>query len=234
MKKLHKFFIRCLGCQFPAYTRFKMDEKYVKKEIDIFKKHLSFLTEYVCIAHVPQIGHMFENGHRYASFVTNNYLDEKQHVFLVLNDVKQVKKIAQDALENGFTIPFTSDIRYFRNNEYSLLDTESFDYETLLGMNYIREFDKTDCIQQRILAPNHAMLLVGVEQDEETGERAWKVLNSWGKKDGRLKGFLIMSEEWFDKFVFEITVPVRFLSSINFEKTDPKPLDITSIFSTVA
>jgi aminopeptidase C len=48
----------------------------------------------------------------------------------------------------------------------------------------------------------HAMVISGVHVDEKTGRALrFKVENSWGEDVGQ-KGWFVMSEEWFDEYVF--------------------------------
>ena len=40
----------------------------------------------------------------------------------------------------------------------------------------------------------------------------WKVENSWGDKVGT-KGYFVMSDSWFDEFVYQIVINKRFLTA---------------------
>lgn len=52
----------------------------------------------------------------------------------------------------------------------------------------------------------HAMVISGVHVDDKTGRPVrFKVENSWGDDSGH-KGFLVMSEKWFDECVFHVVV----------------------------
>lgn len=237
LNKVHTLLVRCLGHTIPEHTRYKEDNTtWVQKPVlDFVDHHLSFLFKYSSFVHLP-LQKEFLNRHIYSPFVSNDVETMVQHKFIVLEDLQTIKNMIMRALENGITVPFTADVRHFRDSEASLLDVEAFDHLTLLGVDPLKEMDKYNCLQTRLIAPNHAMLFVGMERDAQTNRVAWKVLNSWGSKKGKHAGFLIMSDAWFDKFVFEVTVPNWVTASFEVVPVDEtvSRLDIWDVFSTVA
>ena len=56
----------------------------------------------------------------------------------------------------------------------------------------------------------HAMALTGVDLDDQGRPRRWKVENSWGDKVGD-KGYFVMSDRWFDEYMFEVVIDRRHL-----------------------
>ena len=72
----------------------------------------------------------------------------------------------------------------------------------------------------------HAMLFTGVDLDANGSPKKWRVENSWGDRNGE-KGFYIMSDEWFDEFLYEIVVDKKYLDDEYvklFEKEEAKLL----------
>ena len=52
----------------------------------------------------------------------------------------------------------------------------------------------------------HAMVISGVHIDEKTGRPVrFKVENSWGA-DSCYKGFMVMSDKWFDEYVLFVSL----------------------------
>ena len=51
----------------------------------------------------------------------------------------------------------------------------------------------------------HAMTLMAVDLDAQGKPVKWKVENSWGAESG-MKGYLIMTDKWFDEYMFRVVV----------------------------
>ena len=56
----------------------------------------------------------------------------------------------------------------------------------------------------------HAMLFTGVNLVNGKPTR-WRVENSWGDKSGD-KGYFIMSDRWFDEYMFEVAIHKKYLT----------------------
>ena len=67
----------------------------------------------------------------------------------------------------------------------------------------------------------HAMLLNGVDIVDNHPTK-WRVENSWGKDYGK-DGFFVMTDAWFDEYVYEVAIHKRFLDKaiIELEKQSP-------------
>ena len=72
-------------------------------------------------------------------------------------------------------------------------------------------------------AMNHAMVLTGVNLDENGKPTRWKIENSWGDASGQ-KGYYIGSEKWFKANVYQITVRKSLLSDAQRALLDQEPL----------
>ena len=57
----------------------------------------------------------------------------------------------------------------------------------------------------------HAMVLEGVNLDQNDKPTLWKVENSWGKDHGR-DGFDTISDSWFDEYVYQVVVDKKYLT----------------------
>jgi bleomycin hydrolase len=65
-------------------------------------------------------------------------------------------------------------------------------------------------LDYRHSAMNHAMVITGV--DIVDGEPIkWKIENSWGEDNG-VKGYYVMSKEFFDTFVYQAVVLKKYLT----------------------
>ncbi len=57
---------------------------------------------------------------------------------------------------------------------------------------------------------SHAMTFTGVDIVDGKPTK-WKVENSWGSKIGD-QGYFVMSDEWFDKYVYEVIINQKYIS----------------------
>jgi bleomycin hydrolase len=57
---------------------------------------------------------------------------------------------------------------------------------------------------------NHAMCIVGVDL-EDGKPLKWKIENSWGPDNGS-SGYYVMSDSWFDRFVYQAVVLKKYLT----------------------
>ncbi len=58
----------------------------------------------------------------------------------------------------------------------------------------------------------HAMVLTGVGFNTQGKPAKWRVENSWGAEVGD-KGSMIMSDQWFEEYLYEVTVNKQYLSA---------------------
>ena len=69
----------------------------------------------------------------------------------------------------------------------------------------------------------HAMVLTGVDLDEDGKPIRWKVENSWGDESGD-KGFFVMSDEWFGEFAYQILLDRSYFSVEQNAQFDAEPI----------
>ena len=77
----------------------------------------------------------------------------------------------------------------------------------------ILDLSKEDALNCWFAAMNHAMVLTGVNLDENGKPTRWKIENSWGDKNGA-KGYYVCSDSWFDQYVFQAAVEEEFLGGM--------------------
>ncbi|KAJ4462421.1 putative Bleomycin hydrolase [Paratrimastix pyriformis] len=105
---------------------------------------------------------------------------------------------------------FGSDVgKSSRTKDYGLLAAGIFGYgalyQTGLGL------PKADQLLTGQMAMTHAMLITGVDVAEGRPRR-WRVENSWGEDHGS-KGYLTMTDPWFDEYVMEVAIRRDLLST---------------------
>lgn len=86
------------------------------------------------------------------------------------------------------------------------MDTDLVDYE--LGFNIRLGLDKAARLRTGESAMTHAMVLTAVHVVDGKSVR-WRVQNSWGKEAGK-DGWFVMSEGWFEEWVYQVVVGPRY------------------------
>ena len=59
--------------------------------------------------------------------------------------------------------------------------------------------------------------------DEEGKPNRWRVENSWGDAPGK-KGYYVMSDEWFDEYMYQIVVNKKYLPDSYIAEYDSEPI----------
>ena len=111
-------------------------------------------------------------------------------------------------LQAGDPVWFVCDCDYYGDRELGIWDTELYDYESFFGLDLA--MTKGDLLRFRQCSLNHAMAFTGVNLTEAGPDR-WKVQNSWGQDCGS-KGYFVISDAWFDRYVYTATLDRRHLT----------------------
>ncbi len=122
-------------------------------------------------------------------------------------DNNVLKKIALSQLVNGETVWFGCDVGKMLDRDKGVIDPDLFLYDDTLGVKF--GLDKGGRLDYGETRMTHAMVFTGVNLTDGKPDR-WKVENSWGEKAGN-EGFLIMSDNWFDEFNFQVVVNRKYL-----------------------
>ena len=175
------------------------------------------LDGYVSLINAPTKDKPF-----YRSF-TIKYLGNvvEGHIVKHLNlPMTRIKDLIIETLKNGELVWFGSDVAYYRDREKGVWDDQSFDYQTAFKMNYT--MNKGDALTYRASAMNHAMVITGVNLVDGKPTK-WKIQNSWGTANGEA-GYYIMSDTWFDQFVYQAVIDRKYLSQEELASYDAEPI----------
>ena len=132
----------------------------------------------------------------------------------------RVKELIINQLKDGEIVWFGSDVSKYRDRSTGLWDDLSFDYTSTFGFDL--KFNKADMLDYHESAMNHAMCLTGVNIKNDKPNR-WKVENSWGKDVGN-DGYFIMSDSWFDTYVYQAVVNKKYLNEKELECLKKEPI----------
>lgn len=127
----------------------------------------------------------------------------RKHTNTYVNvDLPTFKAAISKSLSKNMGVWFACDFsRYIYDSSY--MDQEASNISEIFDIDL--DISKRDAMLSCVTAPNHAMLLAGVQKDGNNFAR-WKVENSHGSET-KLRGFLTMSDRWFDNFVICAAVP---------------------------
>ena len=120
---------------------------------------------------------------------------------------EEIKQMAIASLKDSTMMYFSCDVCKFLNSERGLLDVNNYDYNSLMGTTF--GMDKKQRIQTFASGSSHAMTLMAVDLNAAGKPTKWMVENSWGATNG-YQGHLIMTDEWFDEYMFRLVVEKKF------------------------
>lgn len=145
------------------------------------------------------------------------------HNWLYINlPVERIKEMAIASIKDNVAMYFSCDVGKFLDRKKGVLDIANFDYESLMGVAF--GMDKKERVQTHASGSSHAMTLIAVDVCEETGKPVkWMVENSWGAASG-YKGCLIMTDEWFNEYMFRLVVEKKYVPEDVMKMLDQKPV----------
>ncbi|QEA52937.1 aminopeptidase C [Loigolactobacillus coryniformis] len=145
-----------------------------------------------------------------------------QHVTFLNVDLATFKALTIAQLQAGETIWFGNDVLQQMSRSKGLLDSHLFNYDQLFATDL--ELSKKERLQYREAVVSHAMTLTGVDLVDNQPTK-WKVENSWGEKVGA-DGYFVMSDQWFDDYVYHVVIKRNLLSSELQQVLQSKPTEL--------
>ena len=144
------------------------------------------------------------------------------HNWLYVNlPVEEIKEMAVASLKDSTMMYFSCDVSKFLNPKDGTLDLDNYDYGSLFGTTF--GMDKKQRIQSFDSGSTHAMTLMAVDLDEAGKPERWMVENSWGADYGA-QGHLIMTDRWFDEYMFRVVVNKKYCPQEVLELLKQKPV----------
>jgi bleomycin hydrolase len=135
--------------------------------------------------------------------------------------IEDIKEMAIASLKDSTMMYFSCDVGKCLNSERGLLDVRNYDYESLMGTTF--GMDKKQRIQTFSSGSSHAMTLMAVDLNKDGKPVKWMVENSWGASAG-YQGHLIMTDEWFNEYMFRLVVETKYVPAKVMELFKQKPL----------
>ena len=111
----------------------------------------------------------------------------------------------------------------YYDSKTGVLSLRNYDYESLFSTSF--PMTKAERISTYASASSHAMTLMAVDLDAQGKPSKWMVENSWGASSG-YKGHLIMTDEWFDEYMFRLVVDKKYVPAATLELLKQKPVTL--------
>ena len=121
--------------------------------------------------------------------------------------ISEMKDLIIKQLKAGEVVWFGSNVGKDSERQLGLLDTNIYKRDELFDVDFsMSKADKLDSSESMM---DHAMVITGVDLVDDKPTK-WKIENSWGEKPG-FKGYFVMSDSWFDDFVYQAVINKKFL-----------------------
>ena len=172
------------------------------------------LKDKICLINAPM------RNKSYQTLYTVQYLGnvyEGRIVKYINLPSQDLKKYAIRSIQSNDPVWFGCDVGKMYNSNLGVMDMKLYDLPLVFNTEFA--IDKCGRLEYGDSMMTHAMLFTGVDIRDDKPQK-WRVENSWGDKRGD-KGFFLMTDEWFDEYLYEIVIDKKFL-----------PQDILAIYDT--
>ncbi len=133
---------------------------------------------------------------------------------------EQIKEFAKQSIIGNEAMYFSCDVGKQLNVVSGILDIDNYNYNDLIGVDF--GMDKKQRIETFESGSTHGMALVGVNILPDGSIDKWLLENSWGADKGH-KGYLTMTDRWFDEYMFRVIIHKKYISKdiLNILKQKP-------------
>ena len=173
-----------------------------------FKKYVDLkLDDYVSIINAPTADKPY--GKSYTVEMLGNVVGSKPVRYLNV-EMDRLKELAIAQMQAGETVWFGSDVGQSSNRKAGIMADGMYDFTSSMDIQLTQ--DKAGRLDYSESLMTHAMVLTGVDLDENGKSTKWKVENSWGDKVGT-DGYFVASDAWMDEYTYQIVVRKELLTS---------------------
>ncbi len=185
-----------------------------------FKNHVKVnLNDYVCLVHSPRKTTPYYKT--YTVDFLGNVVDGKE-IFYVNVPIDVMKSACVKVLKEKEAIWFGCDVGKYLHQALGVMNEELFDYNLIYNTEF--KMTKEERMNYGSSMMTHAMVFTGVNLVDGKPNR-WRVENSWGDTTGE-KGYYIMSDAWFDEYMFEVAIEKKDLPKKVLDLLGKKPIHL--------
>lgn len=230
LNEVYNFLVVSLGKPPKTFTfeyedkdgKYHRDENLTPQEF--FKKYVNIdLGEYISLINAPTTDKPYHKT--FTVDYLGNVVGGRQVKYLNVT-MDELKKATISQLQDGVTVWFGCDVGQSSDRQLGIMDLNVFEVNQSFGIDF--SMSKEVALDYCESLMTHAMVLSGVNLVNDNSTR-WKVENSWGEEPGN-KGYFVMSDEWMDKFTYQVVVNKKYLPEelqklVNDEPIVLKPWD---------
>mgnify|MGYP001763455211 FL=1 len=187
--------------------------------LTFYQKYVDLkLDDYVSIINAPTADKPY--GRSYTVEMLGNVVGSKPVRYLNV-EMDRLKELAISQMHAGETVWFGSDVAQSSNRKAGIMAEGMHDFTASMDIRLTQ--DKACRLDYSESLMTHAMVLTGVDLDENGKAKKWKVENSWGEKVGN-KGYFVASDAWMDEYTYQIVVRKEFLTAAELAAYEAEPL----------
>lgn len=187
--------------------------------LTFYQKYVDLkLADYVSIINAPTADKPY--GRSYTVEMLGNVVGSKPVRYLNV-EMDRLKGLAIAQMQAGETVWFGSDVGQSSNRKAGVMAEGMHDFTASMDIRLTQ--DKAGRLDYSESLMTHAMVLTGVDLDENGKAKKWKVENSWGEKVGN-KGYFVASDAWMDEYTYQIVVRKEFLTAAELAAYEAEPL----------
>ena len=187
--------------------------------LTFYQKYVDLkLDDYVSIINAPTADKPY--GRSYTVEMLGNVVGSKPVRYLNV-EMDRLKELAIAQMKAGETVWFGSDVAQSSNRKAGVMAEGMHDFTASMDIRLTQ--DKAGRLDYSESLMTHAMVLTGVDLDENGKAKRWKVENSWGEKVGN-KGYFVASDAWMDEYTYQIVVRKEFLTAAELAAYEAEPL----------
>ena len=184
-----------------------------------YQKYVNLkLDDYVSIINAPTADKPY--GRSYTVEMLGNVVGSKPVRYLNV-EMDRLKELAIAQMQAGETVWFGSDVAQSSNRKAGVMAEGMHDFSASMDIQLTQ--DKAGRLDYSESLMTHAMVLTGVDLDENGKAKKWKVENSWGEKVGN-KGYFVASDAWMDEYTYQIVVRKEFLTAAELAAYEAEPI----------
>ena len=187
--------------------------------LTFYQKYVDLkLDDYVSIINAPTADKPY--GRSYTVEMLGNIVGSKPVRYLNV-EMDRLKELAIAQMKAGETVWFGSDVAQSSNRKAGVMAEGMHDFTASMDIRLTQ--DKAGRLDYSESLMTHAMVLTGVDLDENGKAKKWKVENSWGEKVGN-KGYFVASDAWMDEYTYQIVVRKEFLTAAELAAYEAEPI----------